>query len=296
MYPPQQPQGGYSPPDPGYEQMIARLNKPSKMPWFLLFLVLGGGGYGAYKLWESRSQALTKAAAGEEAEKAKKALEERLKTVEDEKAGVEAARAALQKSVDEKSSELAELKGTYDKLNEKMKDEIAHGDILLTQSGGRLRVDLVDKILFESGDARISKRGESVLSRVGSVLADIEDKQIQVSGHTDNEPISDKLKAQYPTNWELSVARATNVVRFLQEQAKVPPDRLVASGYGEHHPVASNKNPRGRARNRRIELLLTRPFAPKLISKAKLKEQTEPKAKTADAAPAAAPKKKTGRP
>jgi chemotaxis protein MotB len=87
------------------------------------------------------------------------------------------------------------------------------------------------------------------------------------------------------------------VVRFLEEQAKVPPDRLIASGYGEHHPVASNRNPKGRARNRRIELLLTRPFAPKLISKAKLKEQSGAKAKTADAAPPApVAKKKTGRP
>ena len=109
-----------------------------------------------------------------------------------------------------------------------MKDEIAKGDIQLSQSGGKLRVDLVDKILFDSGEAVISKRGEGVLARVGAVLATMDDKQIQVSGHTDSNPISEKLAAQFPTNWELSVTRAVNVVRFLEEKANVPaeePDR-----------------------------------------------------------------------
>jgi chemotaxis protein MotB len=136
-----------------------------------------------------------------------------------------------------------------------MKDEIAKGDIQLTESGGKLRVGLVDKILFDSGEASVSKRGEGVLARLGAVLASIEDRQIQVSGHTDNTPISDKLKQQFPTNWELSVARATNVVRFLQEKAAVPAERLVASGYGEYQPIAKNQTAAGRAKNRRIELL-----------------------------------------
>jgi chemotaxis protein MotB len=191
--------------------------------------------------------------------------------LESEKEALATARDNLAKSVEEKSSELASLKGTTDELREKMKDEIAKGDIQLTESGGKLRVGLVDKILFDSGDASLSKRGENVLGRLGAVLTSIEDRQIQVSGHTDNTPISDKLKQQYPTNWELSVARATNVVRFLQEKAAVPADRLVASGYGEYQPIANNKTSAGRARNRRIELLLTPALAPKRIPKAALK-------------------------
>ena len=192
-----------------------------------------------------------------------------------------AARDALAKSVEAKSSELAELKGTYNQLQEKMKEEIAHGDIQLTQSGGKLRVGLVDKILFDSGEASISKRGESVLARVGGVLASIEDRQIQVSGHTDTTPISDKLKGQFPTNWELSAARATNVVRFLSEKASVPAKRLVASGYGEFDPIASNKNPHGRARNRRIEILLTPSLTLKAIDKSKLAASSKAEAKRA---------------
>ena len=97
-----------------------------------------------------------------------------------------------------KTGELEQLKGTYDKLEDKMKDEIAKGDIRLSQSGGKLRVDLVDKILFDSGEAVISKRGEDVLARVGAVLAAIDDKQIQVSGHTDSTPDLGEAGAAVP--------------------------------------------------------------------------------------------------
>ena len=100
----------------------------------------------------------------------------------------------------------------------------------------------------------------------------MDDKQIQVSGHTDSNPISEKLASQFPTNWELSVSRAINVVRFLEEKANVPAKNLIATGYGQHHPIASNKSAAGRARNRRIEILLTPSLAPKAIAKSKLKE------------------------
>lgn len=263
---------------------------PSKLPWYLTAAVAAIAAYGAYWVHGERSRLNAKVeAAGNAARAAQTAsqsLEEQLAALQSEKEALEAdkealttARDNLAKSVEEKSSELATLKGTTDELKEKMKDEIANGDIQLTESGGKLRVGLVDKILFDSGEASISKRGEGVLARVGTVLAGIEDRHIQVSGHTDNTPISDKLRAQFPTNWELSVARAANVVRFLQDNAKVPPERLVASGYGEYQPIASNRTSAGRAKNRRIELLLTPSLAPKKISKAALKEKREPEKK-----------------
>lgn len=155
-----------------------------------------------------------------------------------------------------KDAELARLKATYDELEQRMQSEIQRGDIKLSQVGGRLQVDLIDKVLFDSGEATISKRGEEVLARVGAVLAEIEDKQILVSGHTDDSPPTAKIADRFPTNWELSVLRATNVVRFLEEKAKVRGNRLVASGHGQYRPVATNATPTGRARNRRIEILL----------------------------------------
>jgi chemotaxis protein MotB len=276
----QPPYGGARHEPPTYDLDDLTQVRASRTPWVLLGITLAISGAGGYWLYQDRANALSLARAGALAEKANRELEEssknqaeKIKVLENEKAELEATRDALKRDVEKTASELAEIKGTYDKLSSQMKDEIAKGDILLTTSEGRLRVDMVDKILFGSGAADISKKGEGVLARIGSVLASIDDKEIQVLGHTDNDPISDKLKTTYPTNWELSVARATEVVRFLQEKAGVPAKRLVASGHGEYRPVASNKTSKGQARNRRIEILLTPALAPKRISTAKLKQQ-----------------------
>ena len=263
----------------GYDTDVARaLRPPSKAPWLLVGLLgagVAGGGYHFYDQLQrakSETRAATEKAAADvaAATAAQKELTDKVEKLEGEKAELATAKEDLSKEVAAKSGELAELKGTYDKLEDKMKDEIAKGDISLSEDGGRLRVGLVDKILFDSGEAAISKRGEEVLARVGAVLAAIDDKQIQVSGHTDRTPISDKLTGQFPTNWELSTARAINVVRFLSEKASVPPQRLVASGYSEYQPIANNRTAAGRARNRRIEILLTPALAPKAIGKGKL--------------------------
>ncbi|MCA1663153.1 MAG: flagellar motor protein MotB, partial [Myxococcales bacterium] len=187
--------------------------------------------------------------------------------------------AELSKDVASKDEELTKLKATETELKNKLKAELSSGDISLTEDGGKLRVGLVDKVLFNSGEAAINKRGENVLMRVGSILAGIADRQILVSGHTDETPIGEKRASQFASNWELSVARATNVVRFLQDKATVPGERLVASGYGEFHPVASNKTSTGRAKNRRIEILLVPTMAPKAIGKAKLAEKVQKKTK-----------------
>jgi chemotaxis protein MotB len=244
------------------------VQRSSKAPWLLLILVLGGAGAAAYfglRELESKDASIAIALKNSEdatgkaraAELAGKALEERLAKQEEEGARLAADRDSLARQIEQKESEIAKLKETYDSLQEKMKAEIKKGEIRLSQAGGRIRVDLIDKILFDSGSADLSKRGEEVLGRIGSVLAKVEDKQIQISGHTDDSPISDRLKEKFATNWELSVARAVTVVRFLSEHAKVPSGRMVAAGYGQFHPISSNANPEGRARNRRIEILLT---------------------------------------
>jgi chemotaxis protein MotB len=287
----------------GYETQVARaLKPPSKAPWVLVGFLVVAAAYGGYRFYQElekakgeTSAAIQKGAADVAAATAtQKELSDKVDKLEAENTELTSAKADLSKEVAAKSGELAQLKGTYDKLEEKMKDEIAKGDISLSQDGGRLRVGLVDKILFDSGEAAVSKRGEEVLARVGAVLATIDDKQIQVSGHTDKTPISGKLTSQFPTNWELSAARATNVVRFLSEKAGVPPQRLVASGYAEYHPIANNKTAAGRARNRRIEILLTPSLAPKAIDKAKLTAVAE-KTKASDPEPKPLSKTKSRR-
>jgi chemotaxis protein MotB len=203
------------------------LRPPSRIPLVVLALAGVGASLVAYTQYRGHQDAKALIATGKQELKAAKAeLAEQAKQneqLEADKEDLAAAKADLAKSVEAKEGELNALKGTYDSFQEKMKDEIARGEINLEQTGGKLRVGLVDKVLFDSGEADISKRGEDVLARVAEALVGIPDKQIQVSGHTDRTPINSKLVERYPTNWELSVARATHVVRFLAEKVKVPP-------------------------------------------------------------------------
>jgi chemotaxis protein MotB len=255
---------------------------PSRLPLIAAALAFIGASVVATRQYQEREKANALVSATKQDLKTAIAKVTELETqkmqLEADKDALETAKAELSKSMEAKEGELNELKGTYDGFREKMKEEIARGDINLEQTGGKLRVGLVDKILFDPGEAEISKRGEGVLARVAEALSGIPDKQIQVSGHTDKMPINSKLIEKYPTNWELSTARATQVVRFLAEKANVPPQRLVASGYAEFHPIASNKTPMGRARNRRIEILLTPMLAPRTMSKSKLMAAVENKA------------------
>lgn len=166
------------------------------------------------------------------------------------------AEAAKASAEAEKAAELAAVRKSYEDLTSGLKSEISAGEIKITQLQGRLTVNLVDRILFDSGKAEVKDDGRKVLDKVGSILNTVKDKNIRIDGHTDNKPISGELLAKYPSNWELSTARATAVTRYLVERAKVDPARLAATGYGEFHPVASNDTPESRGLNRRIEIVL----------------------------------------
>ena len=156
----------------------------------------------------------------------------------------------------EKEQELNRVRSTYDTLVTNLKSEIEQGQVTITKMADRLSVSMVDKILFSSGEADITAQGITVLERVGNVLKNTEKKVIRVEGHTDNVPISSRLEGKFATNWELSTARATNVVRFLQDSIGIAPVRLEAVGMSEFHPVATNKTLVGRSQNRRIEIAL----------------------------------------
>ncbi|MBX5483546.1 MAG: OmpA family protein [Myxococcaceae bacterium] len=250
--------------DAGLEQKSKR---SGALPWVLFVLTACALGAVLYFGWGLFGQERARANSAEqklsdttvklaEADASRRALEERVKALEAEKAAMQSSMSALSENLEEAQAELARLKATYDSLQEKMQAEIKKGEIKLSQAGGRIQVDLVDKVLFDSGKAELSPRGVEVLTRLAGVLASVDDKLIQVSGHTDDAPPVNEVKERYPTNWELSAARAVNVVRFLAEKGKVPPKRLVAAGHGEYQPVASNATPQGRAANRRIEILL----------------------------------------
>jgi chemotaxis protein MotB len=156
----------------------------------------------------------------------------------------------------QKDEEIKRLKGTYDSLVKDLEGEIKKGEIKVTQIRDRLTVNLVEKVLFDSGRAEIKPAGKTVLKKVGDILKTVTDKQIRIEGSTDNVPIGEKLRERFPTNWELSTQRATTVLRFLEDEAGVSGTHLAAVGYGPYRPVASNDTPEGRAENRRIEIVL----------------------------------------
>jgi len=161
---------------------------------------------------------------------------------------------AAEKALAEQALEA--MRRTQDELESRLQEEVKKGNVLIKQQHGELVVDLLDKVVFDSGEAELNDKGKEVLRQVGETLLKVPDKIIFVAGHTDNLPISDKLLETFPTNWELSTARATQVVRFLQEEVKVPGERLAVGGHGEFRPIGSNRSKGGRRRNRRIEVRL----------------------------------------
>lgn len=144
---------------------------------------------------------------------------------------------------------------TYKGLLSKMEEEIRRGQITISELKGKLTLNMVDAILFDTGKAEIKPGGIAVLDRIVSILRDEREKAIRIEGHTDNVPITGILAKTYPSNWELSAARAIHVTRYLQEHG-IPPDILSAVAYGEYQPVAENDTPEGKAKNRRIEIVL----------------------------------------
>jgi chemotaxis protein MotB len=180
-------------------------------------------------------------------QKTKAELASTLRSREEELAVTAAALVAQSEKVDQ-------MQGTYEGLVADLQAEVSKGQILISQLGEGLRVNVSQDILFPSGSARLSGDGEKVLRTVAARLRDL-DYAVAVEGHSDNVPISGSLAARYPTNWELAGARAASVVRLFQKQG-VDGSRLTAVSHGATQPVADNGTPEGRARNRRIDIRL----------------------------------------
>lgn len=181
----------------------------------------------------------------------------RIRNLEQEKAAVSnRLEAQIASSSREKQQELDGVRSTYDTLVTALKSEIKQGQVTITKMADWLWVRIVDKILFSSGETDITTQGTRVLVRVGKVLKNTEKQIIYVEGHTDNVPVSSQLSQKLQTNWEFSKARATNVARFLQDEADIAPARLQAVGMSEFHPVTTNKPLVRRSQNRRIEIAL----------------------------------------
>lgn len=141
-------------------------------------------------------------------------------------------------------------------IEEEMRAALDSKEVTISELQGQLKVNIIDRVLFDSGEAVLKAEGETILQKVAKVLAQHTNRLVHVAGHTDNVPIRPAAWNRFPTNWELSTARATAAVRFLTEKAGISPTRVGAVGYGEFHPVASNSTAEGRAKNRRIEIVV----------------------------------------
>lgn len=170
----------------------------------------------------------------------------------------------------EKMSKLAEREATINKLqgeidaqNEKVatllnsvKDALlgfSSDELTVTQKDGKVYVAMSDKLLFQSGSAQVNKQGKEALGKLAEVLKKQNDIDVFIEGHTDNKPIK---TVQFKDNWDLSVVRATSVVRILTKEYDVNPLQIVPSGRGEYMPMDTNDTAEGRAHNRRTEIIM----------------------------------------
>ena len=145
---------------------------------------------------------------------------------------------------------------SYAALNQKLSAQLGRDEATIQDMQNQLKVTIVNEILFPEGGWTLSPKGEAALAKIAPTLSNLPGQQIIVEGFTDNVPIGPNLKGRFPSNIELSSARAGDVLRFLASKG-VPMNTMSAQGFGESRPVASNDTPEGRAKNRRVEIVIT---------------------------------------
>lgn len=197
-----------------------------------------------------------------ELEQTKADLEQQLEEAKGTISMYESETGGLEEALEATKAELEELRkkrqatekrlARYRSIAKKLAGMVEAGKLSVKIRDGKMVIELSNNILFDSGSIQIKDDGQTALQQLASVLQEIKKRDFLVAGHTDNVPIN---SSRFDSNWELSTARAVEVVQFLQENG-VDPDHLAAAGYGEHDPIASNEDKEGRALNRRIEIIV----------------------------------------
>lgn len=236
-----------------------------------LFIAAVVGGGAGYFFAPSKSAELKKVkkelAASQTAQKVEKdradGAVQRVAVLEKDKGELEQKLTEVSARAGEMEKKVADANAAAEK---KLKDAIDKNNATVSTEGDEIHLKLVDKVLFAVGDDQLTDKGKSALDKIAKALNDLPDKQVWVQGHTDDQPIvippaPKKKKGQkeapaptvrFASNWELSAARALQVVHYLQDHGKIDPTRLAALAFSEYRPVSkSNK-----AANRRIEIVL----------------------------------------
>jgi chemotaxis protein MotB len=201
-------------------------------------------------------------------------LQEKLRDSESRILSLEQENARQQDQVAELQGQLSDLEGekasveskvdrlqtTYDALIADLKEQIEKRQVTIEAFEKSISVSFVDRILFDFGKETVTPEGREVLEKVGEILKDVQDRQIRVIGHTDDVPILPEYRYRFPSNWELSAARAAAVVRHFERETGLDPRNLEAVGRSFYHPVASNETADGRSQNRRVEIIIAPKF------------------------------------
>ncbi len=182
--------------------------------------------------------------------------------------------AGNKKLIMEKDARIADLEGQVSSLQQKvdgeevtaaqlnkeleaaLADYKAKEQAWLQEKESMSIITVSDAVLFNSGSARLSDSGRELIDKIAEVAVKYPDRQLRVEGHTDDVPIAEAYRAKYPTNWELASFRACAVVHYLMQKHHMTPDQLSAVGYGEYQPIADNTTPEGRAKNRRVVIVI----------------------------------------
>jgi chemotaxis protein MotB len=179
------------------------------------------------------------------------AARQRIAELEKQLADCEARLADLRSQLDQSKGSLAKAEKD---LLKALRPEISKGTVSVHQSGDALTISLASSLLYDSGQDQLKSGGTDALKRVGNVLKDFPEKQVHVAGYTDNVAIKGALLKKFPSNKELSDARANSAAQALRDGGVS--SNLSAEGHGDSNPIASNNTPAGRAKNRRVEVIV----------------------------------------
>lgn len=177
---------------------------------------------------------------------------------------------SLSNEIDRLNADIERLAQSEDSLAQmktelemKLTEQMANGDLNVSMEDRGIVVTILNKILFEPGRSDLKSSAAAVLASLADTIHSLADDQmLYVEGHTDSDPIK---YSKFRSNWELSVARSAEVVHYFIDSCKIDPEKLAICGYGQYHPVASNDTVEGKAKNRRVEIIIS-PLPRRVIS------------------------------
>lgn len=159
-------------------------------------------------------------------------------------------------SEEEKARIREEMERMRADLSQKLEQQISENQALIQKIDELTVISLAEESLFGSGQADLTQAGAATISKIAEALAEYPTYHLRIEGHTDDKPIGKNLKSKFASNWELSTARATSVVRYMIYGLQLDPQRLSAAGFAQYRPAADNSTTEGRATNRRIRAVI----------------------------------------